>query len=245
MRHLEKVECMKVELEVKLLITTGQQPTLAGSELKMFHKRLQLVNDYGNECKEIILVLSDSYLDYKRRCIRKHIDDTTSYISATSPSAVSQSVASADYASSDTSYSTDSPEELTASEYDTIMATFAASEAIDITCTTISVLEEDSKMPPTEIDCISTTINETMEDDSKIPPTSAVVLIDSLSTLLYIGKHNMCSLTAVSKFLDTIIDIVQCLIISSTMEEQVFEVDGILSDRNVFCIGLVIRADLP
>ena len=46
MRYLEEVECKKVELEAKLLITADQQPNLTGSELKMFHKQLNIVNDY-------------------------------------------------------------------------------------------------------------------------------------------------------------------------------------------------------
>ena len=87
------------------------------------------------------------------------------------------------------------------------MTTFAASETIDLIYTTPSVVEDDSKIPPIEIDYMSTTFNETMEDGSKLPSTSALALIDPFSTLLFIGKHNIYSLTAVPKFLDMIINI--------------------------------------
>ena len=69
------------------------------------------------------------------------------------------------------------------------MAAFAALETIYLTCTTLSVVEDDSKMQPTEIDCMSTTMNETMEDGSKLLLTSAAALIDPLSTLSFIGKQ--------------------------------------------------------
>ena len=72
-----------------------------------------------------------------------------------------------------------------------------------------------------------------MDDDSKLPPTSSVVLINPLSTLSFIGKHNMCSLTVVSKFLDMVIDIVQCPITFYTIEELVYVAGGRLYDRKL------------
>ena len=82
-------------------------------------------------------------------------------------------------------------------------------------------------MSPIEIDCMSTTFYETMEDDSKLLLTSAVGLTDSSSsTLSFKAKHNICSLTAITKFLDMIINIVQCPITFSTIEEQVYVADG-------------------
>ena len=167
---------MQVELEAKLLITSGQQPNLTGLELKKFHRQLKITNDYRNECKDIKLILNQIYLDHKSRCRRSNIDGNTAYVSTISPSTASQSVASSDYSSSDTSSSTNPPEELIANKSDTIMDTFAALE-IYLTCTTLPVVEDDSKIQPNEIDCVSTTINDTMEDDNKPPPTSAVVLM--------------------------------------------------------------------
>ena len=83
-------------------------------ELKMFHKRLQVINDYRNECEEIRLILSDTYLDHKSRCRRGNIDYNQSYIFATSPLAACQPIATTDYDSSDTSSSIDPLKELTA-----------------------------------------------------------------------------------------------------------------------------------
>ena len=91
----------------------------------MFRKQLKIVNHYRNECKDIRLIFSETYLDHKSKYRRSNIDDNTSYISTTSPSTDSKSVTSTNYGSSDTSPSTDPPEKLIAKKSDAIMATVA------------------------------------------------------------------------------------------------------------------------